>query len=93
VAGQGVRVRIWCFVPVGGSPAGDAMLAQKIALETMERRALAVTNTTGLSTDKQAAGLHHPCGQGEQHRTREGHGPLDCVEAEKAAGTHGRSPC
>ena len=43
----GARVRIWCFVPVGGLPAGDAMLAQKIALETMERRALAVANTTG----------------------------------------------
>jgi hypothetical protein len=45
LAEAGARVRI--FVPVGGLPAGDAMLAQKIALETMERRALAVANTTG----------------------------------------------
>jgi hypothetical protein len=32
----------WCFVPAGNLVPGDVMLAQKIALETDERRALAV---------------------------------------------------
>jgi hypothetical protein len=32
----------WCFVPVGDLVPGDVMLAQKIALETDERAALAV---------------------------------------------------
>jgi hypothetical protein len=36
----------WCFVPQGGLVSGDVMLAQKIALETMERKALAVANST-----------------------------------------------
>jgi hypothetical protein len=35
----------WCFVPNINLVAGDVMLAQKIALETDERRALAVANT------------------------------------------------
>jgi hypothetical protein len=34
----------WCFVPSGHLVAGDVMLAQKIALETNERAALAVAN-------------------------------------------------
>jgi hypothetical protein len=34
----------WCFVPLGHLVAGDVMLAQKIALETNERAALAVAN-------------------------------------------------
>ncbi|MBR1302153.1 hypothetical protein JQ605_35705 [Bradyrhizobium sp. AUGA SZCCT0042] len=34
----------FCFVPSGGLVAGDVMLAQKIALETNERFALAVAN-------------------------------------------------
>jgi hypothetical protein len=34
-----------CFAPDGGLVTGDIMLAQKIALETMEGRALAVANT------------------------------------------------
>jgi hypothetical protein len=34
----------WCFVPNGELVAGDVMLAQKIALETNERAALAVAN-------------------------------------------------
>jgi hypothetical protein len=39
----GGRPRIgWCFVPAGNLVPGDVMLAQKIALETDERRALAV---------------------------------------------------
>ena len=33
-----------CFVPKGSLVTGDVMLAQKIALETFERRALAVVN-------------------------------------------------
>ncbi len=39
------RLRIgWCFMPKGYLVAGDVMLAQKIALETDERGALAVAN-------------------------------------------------
>lgn len=34
----------WCFLPEGQLVAGDCMLAQKIALETMERRALKKAN-------------------------------------------------
>ena len=34
----------WCFRPEGQLVAGDVMLAQKIALETYEYRALAVAN-------------------------------------------------
>jgi len=34
----------WCFVPWGHLVPGDVMLAQKIALETNERAALAVAN-------------------------------------------------
>jgi hypothetical protein len=34
----------WCFVPNEHLVAGDVMLAQKIALETNERGALAVAN-------------------------------------------------
>ena len=33
-----------CFFPKGSLVTGDVMLAQKIALETFERRALAVAN-------------------------------------------------
>jgi hypothetical protein len=32
----------WCFVPEGCLVPGDVMLAQKIALETFESRALSV---------------------------------------------------
>ena len=34
----------WCFIPDGNLVPGDVMLAQKIALETSERDALAVAN-------------------------------------------------
>ena len=34
----------WCFVPSGNLVPGDVMLAQKIALETGEKAALAVAN-------------------------------------------------
>jgi hypothetical protein len=38
----GKSVCAWCFVPAGDLVPGDVMLAQKIALETNERAALAV---------------------------------------------------
>jgi hypothetical protein len=38
----GQPVHGWCFIPEGNLVAGDVMLAQKIALETNERAALAV---------------------------------------------------
>jgi hypothetical protein len=34
----------WCFRPEGKLAVGDVLLAQKIALENMERRALALAN-------------------------------------------------
>jgi hypothetical protein len=34
----------WCFAPQGNLVVGDVLLAQKIALETMEREALAQAN-------------------------------------------------
>jgi len=39
----------WCFIP-GNLVAGDVMLAQKIALETNERAALAVANRFAVQT-------------------------------------------
>jgi hypothetical protein len=40
---SGKSIRRWCFLPEGSElPTGDVLLAQKIALETMERQALAV---------------------------------------------------
>jgi hypothetical protein len=44
----GNTVAQWCFMPQGGLAAGDVLLAQKIALETMERQALAVANSQRL---------------------------------------------
>ncbi len=45
-----------CFGPVGGLVAGDVLLAQKIALETMEEKVLAVANYSPPSTrDRDAA--------------------------------------
>jgi hypothetical protein len=38
----GQVVCAWCFVPEGNLVAGDVMLAQKIALETDERAAIAI---------------------------------------------------
>jgi hypothetical protein len=40
----GSAVAQWCFAPVGGLALGDVLLAQKIALETMETKALAIAN-------------------------------------------------
>jgi hypothetical protein len=44
IDGDGRSTDGWCFVPTGYLVAGDVMLAQKIALETNEFRALAVAN-------------------------------------------------
>jgi hypothetical protein len=41
---DGHSVRRWCFTPVGPVVKGDVLLAQKIALETMENRARGVAN-------------------------------------------------
>jgi hypothetical protein len=38
----------WCFRPEGKLAVGDVLLAQKIALENMERRALALANSQRL---------------------------------------------
>jgi hypothetical protein len=40
----GNKVCMWCVVPEGNLTASDCMLAQKIALETFEAKALAVAN-------------------------------------------------
>jgi hypothetical protein len=40
----GNRVCVLCVVPEGNLAAGDCMLAQKIALETFETKALAIAN-------------------------------------------------
>jgi hypothetical protein len=44
LSSTGYLVCKWCFVPEGDLAAGDVMLAQKIALETNERGALAVAH-------------------------------------------------
>jgi hypothetical protein len=41
---SGHAVAKWCFTPKGNLAIGDVLLAQKIALETMERQVLAVAN-------------------------------------------------
>ena len=41
----GKTVAQWCFGPEGKLATGDVLLAQKIALETMEHRALSLANT------------------------------------------------
>lgn len=47
-----------CFVPIGATAKGDIMLAQKIALETDERKAIATANH---SSDRAGdPGAHHP---------------------------------
>jgi hypothetical protein len=40
----GLSVAQWCFGPKGDLAPGDVLLAQKIALETMERNVLALAN-------------------------------------------------
>jgi hypothetical protein len=41
----GRAVTEWCFAPEGKLVTGDVLLAQKIALETMERQVLSLANT------------------------------------------------
>src|SRR3990170_2645891 len=41
---DGQPIMGWCFIPDGDLVSGDVMLAQKVALETGERAALAVAN-------------------------------------------------
>jgi hypothetical protein len=41
----GRRMAKWCFVPEGDLVTGDILLAQKIALETMESQVLRLANT------------------------------------------------
>ena len=41
---DGHPVQQWCFAPEGRIAVGDVLLAQKIALETMETKALAIAN-------------------------------------------------
>jgi hypothetical protein len=52
----GRTVRKWCFAPTGDLAPGDVPLAQKIALETMEGKALALANGQ-LGTGYQVPGL------------------------------------
>jgi hypothetical protein len=40
----GKSIGQWCFSPEGSLATGDVLLAQKIALETMERQALDLAN-------------------------------------------------
>jgi hypothetical protein len=40
----GRSVTQWCFAPEGGAVTGDVVLAQKVALETMESQVLALAN-------------------------------------------------
>jgi hypothetical protein len=42
---DGRSVKRWCFTPVGPIVQGDVLLAQKIALETMESHARSVANS------------------------------------------------
>ncbi len=42
---DGHPVQQWCFAPEGRLAFGDVLLAQKIALETMETKALAIANS------------------------------------------------
>jgi hypothetical protein len=42
---EGRPVTKWCFAPEGSLAIGDVLLGQKIALETMERQALALANS------------------------------------------------
>ncbi|MEH2532928.1 hypothetical protein V1277_000688 [Bradyrhizobium sp. AZCC 1588] len=50
ISGTGQHVCKWCFVPDGDLVAGDVMLAQKVALETNERGALAVAHRSFVSS-------------------------------------------
>ena len=57
--GAGLPCVGWCFAPKGYLVAGDVMLAQKIALETDERGALAVANKFFVPTGRRNMHLHY----------------------------------
>jgi hypothetical protein len=57
--GAGLPCVGWCFAPKGYLVAGDVMLAQKIALETDERGALAVANKFLVPTGRRNMHLHY----------------------------------
>jgi hypothetical protein len=44
---DGKAVAQWCFAPQGNLAIGDVLLAQKVALETMETQALSKANRLG----------------------------------------------
>jgi hypothetical protein len=64
----------WCFVPSGNLVAGDVMLAQKIALETNERAALAVANRYPVLIPRRTYSGAHP-----GRASGRSPGPLDTV--------------
>jgi hypothetical protein len=47
---NGVTVAEWCFAPEGKLAVGDVLLAQKIALETMEHLTLSLANSQACRT-------------------------------------------
>jgi hypothetical protein len=57
--GFGQTVCAWCFVPEGNLVAGDVMLAQKIALETNERAAIAVAVKYATIRTRRSGGRAH----------------------------------
>jgi hypothetical protein len=53
---EGRRSQIWCFVPKHGLPAGDIMLAQKIALELFEPEAIRVAKKSYVDLEYEMTG-------------------------------------
>jgi hypothetical protein len=56
---SGHTIAKFCFLPAGSLALGDVLLAQKVALETMELEALAVANKYRAPTVPRV-GLSHP---------------------------------
>src|SRR5437870_4662254 len=52
---NGRRIKLLCFMPMGGLPVGDIMLAQKIALELFETEAVRVSNWSPMWDDASEA--------------------------------------
>jgi hypothetical protein len=53
---KGRRFRLLCFLPEGGVPLGDVMLAQKIALEVFESDTMRVAHRSPTREDMATAG-------------------------------------
>jgi hypothetical protein len=73
----------WCVVPVGPLAPGDLMLAQKIALETSERKVLRIANREpprlrDLARVLARMSLHCPCGCGRMSFFARPLGPRSC---------------